>query len=494
VPSRDGAQAGRSPAGDGDRSGAPAREGREPAGAGGSTALRIARKSYLVLGVLGVLHMLVVVPFVTRSEGLYALLVMLIAPCVILPLLAGAVIAAPTCTVIARRDRSVRRLAAVAAVWLVACVGRELLSLPIASRLALDMVFASASTLLVVLALRDLVGPRAGRIAAWCFGLPLVVEFGWSAGAPLAARRIESGRYVLRTVPSTVYAPARTDIFARKAGGGLDYLGSTGTVGPPVVLSLGLSSGGFAIAEDGEAIVFRHVATLGPGFVSRASGLYRHAHGGELVLVHPEHDLITSWSLPDETLPAGALVFDREPAGDMDRDTEPTDWVAHADGGEEPLGLLGGTALHAAAWRDDAAAVAALVEEGAALEARTHWQHTALEIALARHREDAAVALVQRGAELTAFGQHAFVTAADFGLLRVLEAIVARPGDSDPIREYGAAAWRAAKEEHLESYSRSVETAKYDSDLFGRRTVDSLAAGRERVAVWLREHGVEPAR
>lgn len=106
-----------------------------------------------------------------------------------------------------------------------------------------------------------------------------------------------------------------------------------------------------------------------------------------------------------------------------------------ADGEEFPLALLGGTALHRAAYEGRPANIPALVDKGEPLDARTHWGDSALDVALIRGEEEIALQLVALGADLNGEGVPALHRAAGLGSRALLEAMVSRHANIQQLDE-----------------------------------------------------------
>lgn len=438
--------------------------------------------SYFLFGLI-LLGLLVAEPLLYRSEEGAALLVMLVMP-ILLLLLGVASLGVLVGTLVRRRERAVRWLAAALLLVLLSCPGLTMFEPPAGVQLTLVLLWGGAALGLLWGSMHELVGRKSAWAVLVGCGLPFAATFAWSAAAPLFAAREDVGQYVFRMVPWSPYAEPRVDLFARAPRGGLDYLGSWSSAVSPPFQGFGLAATGRpVVAEDGRSIVYAHAALTLRGRASRAPGIYLHSIGGEPILVQPASSLEEGWLSTE--MPADLFLYRPIQSG-----TEGYRWALRPDGRQEPLALVDGTELHRAAFEGDDEGLVRLLAEGAALEARTRWGHTALEVALARCKEGAAVALLRNGAEPTAFGKHALLAAADLGLLRVLGELGAGPGSVEFVTELGPAAWERASSQTNPALAFGD---KFDDEsLYGMHDRESVLRKRELVLDWLRARGFGP--
>lgn len=434
--------------------------------------------SYFLLGLV-VLGLLIAEPILYRSEEGAAIAVMLLGP-ILLLVLAVASLGVLVGTLVRRRERAVRRLAAALLLLLLSFAGL-LRELPAGVALTLVLLAGGACLGLVAGSMHALMGRRSAWVALAVCGLPFAATFAWSAGAPLFAAREEVGQYVLRSVPWSPFVKPRVDLFARAPRGGLDYLGSWSSTVPPPFQGMGLVAHGCpVVAEDGRSIVYGHSTLTVRGWLTRDPGIYLHSIGGEPILARPASVLEEGWITND----APADLFLYRPIRDGE---EGYRWALRADGRDGPLALIEGTELHRAAFEGGDEGIGRALTEGATLEARTRWGHTALEVALARGKEGAAIELLRRGAEPMAFGEHALLAAADFGLPRVFDELAAAPERAQLVTELAPVAW-----ERTRSQGSPANTEEFDHEsLYGSRATDSVETGRELVRQWLRARGLD---
>jgi ankyrin repeat protein len=279
---------------------------------------------------------------------------------------------------------------------------------------------------------------------------------------------------------------AHIDIFVRAGDDKNNYIGSAST--------RDLSASGFggsgeqmsvlAISSDGRSLVFRHYQDFAKRRSRLEGGLYRYEYGKGAKLLHKSDELVEFWKVWKKPPPADMLVFKlRLEKGSS---LHGPSMVLTADGEEFPLALLGATALHRAAYEGRAADVDALLDNGVAIDARTYWGDSALDVAMIRGEEDSSLRLVARGANLDGESSPALHRAASQGSFALLEAMIRRGANVTQLDEcrnsvlhYAALATSCLPGDYRETV--------FDGDDRKRPTQDH----RLQVVNWVLHHGAD---
>ena len=267
--------------------------------------------------------------------------------------------------------------------------------------------------------------PRAGLAPALLVAL---VAAGMACAAPQERLVLSESFFA---VP--VKKHAHLDLFASMENGTASYIGSTPEA-PEIFGELkeifggageGLQPAVVAVSEDGHAILFFHEPKFARKRSGLAAGLVLYETGTGARLIRPQAEIHERWgSRWPKPLPRGLLVIKLDRA----LDPELTPLAVDTSGTQRPLALLGGTPLHAAAYDGRAEEVAHLVtSEPAAVEARSYFDLTPLEVAIFRGKEDAAIRLVEAGADLKQ--RDVFHRAIDEDRVKTVEAMLARGAD-----------------------------------------------------------------
>jgi ankyrin repeat protein len=218
---------------------------------------------------------------------------------------------------------------------------------------------------------------------------------------------------------------AHVDIFVRAADGKAEYLGSASTRNSESGFAgLGETMSVLAVSKDGRSLVFRHYPEFAKGRSTQEGGIYHYEYGKGAHLLHKSEELIEKWTVWRKPLPKDVLVF--KVWLEKGKYLMGPEMALSADGKEFPLALLGGTALHQAAYDGRTAEIDALLEQGEPIDAQTHWGDTPLSVALIRLHDEAAVRLVDRGANLELGPHPALHIAAHTTSFSALEAMARR--------------------------------------------------------------------
>ena len=276
------------------------------------------------------------------------------------------------------------------------------------------------------------------------------------------------------------------DLYVRTPEGGLNYIGSMmdpehemridkqilGTrreAGEPMVI----------VSDDGRAIAFYHQSDFAKGRSNQERGIYYYEYGkGSTQLHRLNYIPYTRWRSEQNVVPPNVLSFEllRVPGG-----WTSVPWaVTFTPEGiaEFPLALLGGTGLHKAAYEGDLDAITQLLNDGQDINARTYWGHTPLYVAIVSFEEQAAIRLIERGADLTA-GEYSYLHLASMHAQSdLIEAILKRGIDVNAVDSFGNTPLRRAADAH-----RSL--------VFGQRGQISSQAALQRVTTLLK-HGANP--
>ncbi len=229
----------------------------------------------------------------------------------------------------------------------------------------------------------------AGRLVALLLAMVL------AGGRAVAAEPTAiSEHYQLRPVSGSLLARAHFRVFVKTPRGDHEYLGSLRDprwAQKQPFGAAGLEAKNLAVSADGRSLLYHHHASLAGRNSDKPGGLYRHVAGiGDTLLLQDREFTISATSFP-KALPDDAIAIRRM------RSSE----AVTADGTIMPLLTLGGTALHRAAFAGDMEAIARLGAGGAgALNARNHWDLTALDIAVLARQGKAALVLLALGAEV----------------------------------------------------------------------------------------------
>jgi len=290
------------------------------------------------------------------------------------------------------------RVLAVLGGVLVAFIGLAVAGTNVAGKLQYLMAFAMVAYLVLALLLPVL------RFRPDRYWMAAGVTLGALTMAAFAGRALGLGTrmeglsecYVRRHVEwDPIWGP-HSDLLAKGPDGSLDYCGSivSGAWDKPFSGDAfsGLQQVPLALSSDGRSIVFR--LAFDKRWFPREPGIWHHSidQGGELVI--PASDLREGWRrwarLPSDVLPY-------ELAGKYDPDAPY--WAVTAGGETLPLALVGGTALHHAAWHGQVDRIAMLLDAGEEVDVVTYWGLTPLHVAVLRNQDAAALLLLERGAD-----------------------------------------------------------------------------------------------
>ena len=266
---------------------------------------------------------------------------------------------------------------------------------------------------------------------------------------------------------------AHIDIFVRLPDGKSEYIGSASTRDDSETgLGGGLQMSVLAVSKDGRSLVFRHYPEFAKGRSKQEGGIYHYEYGKGARLVHKSGELVEFWHQWKKPLPRDVLAFEvwleaRVRRGPM--------MALTAEGEEFPLILLGGTPLHRAAYEGQTKEIEALLDKGEPIDARTYWGDTPLTVALWRANDEAAVRLLDRGAE---FDSTTLRLAANRASLPALEALARRGANVNAL-------WAGE--------SGSGESSFFSGDDDDRRTWErKQQTPWAKILLWLLNHGVDP--
>lgn len=240
----------------------------------------------------------------------------------------------------------------------------------------------------------------------------------------------------------SIFKWERFDIYDRHSPGKDVYVGTVRSGQPAhTVASFGgadLTQKQFAVAADGNSIVFVQANFLAPRPSHLEGGIYLYEHGGTPRMLHPVSELGGDhWRRWPKPIPSDVLPFDHPT-------TKHVVWAVTPDGNEFPLALLNGGKLHEAALDGRTEECVSLVEKGAALDGSTYWGFTPLELAVIADHEDTAVQLLQLGADPLAGTSPPLHEALLLGRLRVVEEMLAKGVDVNALDGYGISALSVA--------------------------------------------------
>ena len=209
------------------------------------------------------------------------------------------------------------------------------------------------------------------------------------------------------------------EIFARLPGQEARYLGFAEGQ-PPTV--------NYAVSKDGRALVFRHSAWKARSGTNLEPGIYQYVHGTGLKQLYPESKLAGQVRRQFERpIPSDVLPFS------LRTTYTPEDLLRalKATGEELPLALVDATALHVAAFDGRPDDCEKLVRAGAQVDATTYWNFTALDLAIIRDQEEAAIRLLDLGADPYAGRYPTLNRAVMLGRMKVVRAMLDRGVDVD---------------------------------------------------------------
>lgn len=155
------------------------------------------------------------------------------------------------------------------------------------------------------------------------------------------------------------------------------------------------------VSEDGRAVAFYHHSDFSKGRASQESGVYVFEYDQGHRLVHPANEITGIPFYRRKDVPGNVLTFDLlKVAGGWS--LVPWAVTLTPEGTAEfPLALLGASDLHKAAYDGDVQAISKLLGDGQDINARTYWRHTPLYVAIVSREEQAAIRLLEHGADLT---------------------------------------------------------------------------------------------
>lgn len=286
-------------------------------------------------------------------------------------------------------------------------------------------------------------------LAAW-----LTVSFAGcsTTSPPIAVSEFYSVRHVSHGIGIFKWHEKR--LFVRSPGNELQFLGSTGSGEPRGVDFLGdavkqLREINLAVSKDGRSIVFLGYhspklppsgAGLDPETDATDYGVFQYTYGGELRRLFRADEMsgssYRSWwkEIPSDILPVDPRET-RPPGGTL---------AVRATGEVLPLALLEASPLHWAAYEGRASDCAKLVEEGASINATALWNFTALDLAVIGNHQDAAITLLDLGADPDAGYYSAYHSAAAQRRLELVEAMLKRGTDVNATDVHGLTALHAA--------------------------------------------------
>jgi hypothetical protein len=236
-----------------------------------------------------------------------------------------------------------------------------------------------------------------------------------------------------------IYKWERNDIYVRVDGKDLQYIG-TSIGGPPGGVGfLGdavqdLRAITIAISKDGRSIVFRHSAARAPSASKLEAGIFQYVYGGEIKLMHREAELSgLSYSRLDRAFPGDVLPFQYK----LTYTPKDMLWGLRTTGETFPLALLEASPLHWAAFEGRTDECAALIKNGADVNATTYWKFTPLDLAIIRDHQDTAIQLLTFGANSTTGRYPAFHRAVMLGRMKVVQAMLDGGADTNGVDEHG---------------------------------------------------------
>lgn len=270
---------------------------------------------------------------------------------------------------------------------------------------------------------------------------------GWLDAAPAAVRIAIAGTVILShpalaedpVIPisdffgikqvsgSRLLAPRweGNEVFVRDAGQEPRYIGFTERRHAAVT---------YAVSKDGRSLAFRHAAFGARPGIKLDPGIYQYVYGTGPKLLRRETDLsglaATNYGkpVPPDVLPFSyAITY-------SPRDLR---WALRATGEEIPLALLDATPLHVAAFEGRTSECEKLISQGADPDALTYWSFTPLDLAIIRNHEDAAIRLLEVGAEPNGGRYPALHRAVMLGRMKVVQAMLARGADVNGGDEHG---------------------------------------------------------
>lgn len=211
-----------------------------------------------------------------------------------------------------------------------------------------------------------------------------------------------SDTFAIKTVSGgwEPYTWKSNDIYERLPDNRLRYIGTSTAGGPGGVSFLGdaiqgLHASTLAISEDGRTILFRHYPSQDPRAPQPEYGIFQYTQKDKIRLLYPQDELSgLSFGRQDKPLPRGILTFQSPTTYTPDDLT----WALTTSGDVFPLGLLGASRLHWAAFEGRTIDCTNLVKNGADINAETYWDFTPLDLAIIRDHQDTAIHLLDLGA------------------------------------------------------------------------------------------------
>lgn len=325
---------------------------------------------------------------------------------------------------------------------------------------------------------------------AWRNALPLVAGIAASAvvasllasGAACAADSVSLSEYYSLTRTAR-RGELRLELQARAEDGRMYNIGSIpdpaqGRLAFERLLGaeIGVGRPMVIVSPDGRAVAFYHRSELSRISALPKSGVYHQEYGEEPRLLHAGENIVGIPFANHVDAPSEVLSFKllKVPGGWT---LVPWAVTLTPDGpGEFPLAMLGATDLHRAAYRGDVASIAQSLDNGLDVDARTHWGHTSLYVAIVSYEEPAAIALVERGATLTSGNFDYLHLAVMHGQSALIDVLVDHGLDVNAVDSVGATPLHAA----AAAYRRGV-----NEEIFGQRGRISPAAAVRRVTTLL---------